>query len=297
MINNALKERMEALLNSREDWTVDELKQELEKIVNEMNKKPLDNFEGFSPADMHYILYTPFHEKCPIGINTDISKDFLLQHSPLLKLAVYIMEKISAEGPMPLTSKGNLKVSFIKELYNLGIYYGYDRDSFEKRPYQSNWNFLEAVMLTCIIAGVLKKIKGILDITKKGNALLTDNGSSLFKVLFIANTIKLNWGYFDFFKNDDCGQLGFLWTLWILKKYGFTPKPASFYAQKYLTAFPIFINQQNNIHFADACFTVRFMARFCSYFGFIASDNNDNMALFLKDPEIVSTPLLNAFIK
>ncbi|MBP8992078.1 MAG: hypothetical protein KBG82_08885, partial [Spirochaetes bacterium] len=71
MINNALKERMEALLNSREDWTVDELHQELEKI--------------------------------------------------------------SAEGPMPLTSKGNLKVSFIKELYNLGIYYGYDRDSFEKR--------------------------------------------------------------------------------------------------------------------------------------------------------------------
>jgi len=56
MINNALKERMEALLNSREDWTVDELKQELEKIVNEMNKKPLDNFEGFSPADMHFML-------------------------------------------------------------------------------------------------------------------------------------------------------------------------------------------------------------------------------------------------
>jgi len=161
MINNELKERMEALINSREDWTVDELNQELEKIVNEMNKKPLDNFEGFSPADMHYILYTPFHEKCPIGINTDISKDFLLQHSPLLKLAVYIMEKISAEGPMPLTSKGNLKVSFIKELYNLGIYYGYDRDSFEKRPYQGNWDFLKVVMLTCIIAGVLKKIKGI----------------------------------------------------------------------------------------------------------------------------------------
>lgn len=41
MINNALKERMEALLNSREDWTVDELHQELEKIVDEMNKKTI----------------------------------------------------------------------------------------------------------------------------------------------------------------------------------------------------------------------------------------------------------------
>jgi hypothetical protein len=33
MINNELKERMETLLNSREDWTVDELNQEMKKIV------------------------------------------------------------------------------------------------------------------------------------------------------------------------------------------------------------------------------------------------------------------------
>ncbi len=39
---------------------------------------------------------------------------FLLQYSPLLKLAVHIMEKIKAEGHMLLTSKDNLKVSFIK---------------------------------------------------------------------------------------------------------------------------------------------------------------------------------------
>ncbi|HOF12950.1 MAG TPA: hypothetical protein PLV62_09280 [Spirochaetota bacterium] len=66
------------------------------------------------------------------------------------------------------------------------------------------------------------------------------------------------------------GQPGFLWSLWILKKYGSKREPASFYAQKYLTAFPIFINQQNNINFVDACYTV------C----FVAGNNNDNSSLF-----------------
>lgn len=127
---------------------------------------------------------------------------FLLQYSPLLKLAVHIMEKIKAEGHILLTSKDNLKISFIKELYNLGIYYGHDRDSFENRPCQDNLDFC---------------------------------------------------GYYRFLKNI---------VLRLNQPF--------FYAQKYFTAFPIFINQQNNINFVDACYTV------C----FVAGNNNDNSSLF-----------------
>jgi hypothetical protein len=291
MHNKELHEKIEALVKSRPDWNIDELNREMRKINDEMNSSPKNDFEGFSPEDMNYILYYPFQEKCPIRVNMDISGVFLLKNSPLYRMAVEIMNRVQTAGSIKLTPKGNFPVNLVKELYGLDIYHNqWDKLFFERQPRQDNWLFLEAVLFACKISGVIKKRNGRLTLTKKGEELLKTDGSSLFIELFSAYTTGFNWAYFDGYDNEICGQLGFLWSLWLVKKYGSTPRKADFYAQKYLTAFPAFRDMDDGYETSASCFITRFLERFCDFFGFINTEEKGRKTAW----EIKASPLLNA---
>ena len=48
--------------------SLQEAQETVNRVVNERNNTPLDDFCGLSPAQIHRLLYDPFGEESPAGI-------------------------------------------------------------------------------------------------------------------------------------------------------------------------------------------------------------------------------------
>ena len=222
---------VKTILAETDNPSKEDLDLALKTAVEQHNKNAAVDFEGFTPAQMHQIINAPFASPSNIHISRNLSEDFLFNNSPFYQLAKTILQNIQKTGKIKLTQKGNLNVKFLRDLYELKIL----PDEIIENGYtnlnkQDNWIGINAVMSGIKFAGVTKKVKGTLVLTLKGKKLLKDTGSDLFYTLLESYSTKFNWAFFDLFYSEHCGQLGFLFSLWLLKKYGHCVRPVNFYA-------------------------------------------------------------------
>jgi hypothetical protein len=47
----------------------EELQRHIDEIMNEMNNRGLPDFEGYSPIEMHHIIYDTFSDNSPIQLS------------------------------------------------------------------------------------------------------------------------------------------------------------------------------------------------------------------------------------
>jgi len=193
---------------------LNELNQAFNEIMREQNNRPLPEFEGYSPAEMHAILWDPFGPDCPMKLNKLSDADYS-------------------------------KIPLLNQIHHL-------------------------ITLT----GIVKKRNNKFSLTKQGKSLLS-NMPELLKNLLITFGLKFNWAYFDGYGENNIGQLGFAFSLILLKKYGADPRPESFYADKYFNAFPQLIDSSIQPRFGtlqkyvNRCYSLRTFERFIDYFGLI----------------------------
>src|SRR5690606_34139806 len=87
-------------------------------------------------------------------------------------------------------------------------------------------------------------------------------------LLFKTFCTKFNWAYFDGHGQNQIGQLGIVYSLYLISKYGNETRESDFYADKYFMAFP------HLVHVIDAygamrCYSLRTFERFLDYFGVV----------------------------
>ncbi|PCH75852.1 MAG: hypothetical protein COB98_07875 [Flavobacteriaceae bacterium] len=242
----------------------------LDKLTEEYNHRNVPEFEGYSPVQMHYVLYKPFDADCVLKLKKLAKEDY--RKIPILNQVIYFLNLIKKTGELKLTKKGFLPSVIVKELYGLGLLKEYLFESGIAKIYKEMDS--KTITLTRVLSelsGVVKKRNGKLSLTKKGALLLSDD-EKLFKLLFETFTSKFNWSYFDGYKNEKVGQFGFCFTLILLSVFGNNKRNDTFYSSKYFKAYPFLLDEETN----HRCYNTRTFERFLVYFGLVVVESEDD---------------------
>ncbi|MGM0442964.1 MAG: hypothetical protein ACQEQV_02130 [Fibrobacterota bacterium] len=239
---------------------------------NSSNKLPPVDFDGYSPLEMHHILYSTFSAGSPIALQGLSDSEY--ERVPLLHQVQNLMHIVEAAGELKLTKNGYLPQKIVRELYDQGIL----KDDLIERGItklvkEIDTDTIHLPRILAELMGVVKKRKGKLSLTQKGKKLITHN-QRLMEILFRTFTETFNWAYSDGYGDNYIGQFGYGFTLLLLSKYGDTKRPGSFYAQKYFAAFPHLLDFPTPVfsspeEYAERCYLLRTFERFLAYFGIV----------------------------
>ena len=188
---------------------------------------------GFSPDEMYRMLYTPFEEGCPVQLHT--LTDAQIEQIPIMRQVLHLM-KILSVGELKLTAKGYLPPKMVEELYLMGER-SWNSDWFKQKsePKTEEIRVLRVVLKEC---GLIKTRIGKMSLTAKGRKLLADwNGLLRTVMLFLMR--DYNTGWLDLHEDPDVGNVGRLYSLWLLHHYGDEWRHTDFYTSEYAKAFPM----------------------------------------------------------
>ena len=268
--------------------------------MNHINQKEAPDFQGYSPFDMHEILYNPFGENSPIQILKMDQSEY--QKIPILNQLKYLLILIKKKGTLKLTAKGFLPTSIVADIYSQG----YFKDPMIERNISKSYICKETDSKTINLTRILLKLSGLvkkrsnkLSLTNKAKTLITDDAKLLYLVFNIFTT-KFNWGYYDRYLEDNVGQMGFGFSLVLLSKYGKQKRFDEFYAKKYFKAFPQLVDNAEPPNYGtieeelERYYSLRTFERFLIYFGLIKIEPP---AKFLGNSKITKTDLYDKFIQ
>ena len=256
---------------------------QIETEILLQNNSPVANFENLSPANFHHILYDPYAENSPVQFRKNIEAETLDKVS-LFNVAEDFIRIIDREKFIKLTPLGALPKKVMVELYDKKhVYDEMIESGITKLWKEQDCIAIMSARITMEIAGITKKMNGKLTLTKKGIGFLNaENRQQFFETFMTAFADKFNWSYNDGYPQAPIGQLGWTFTIYLLRKFGNEYLPDKFYAEKYLQALPVFIKDfQPNSFRTDtqqfaSCYSVRSFHRFLVWFGIVEIERAEN---------------------
>ncbi len=244
-----------------------------------VNAAPLDDFDGFSPDEMNTIIYSPFAEECAVRIRPQIDNQ-VLDQSPIFQIVRHILKATNDTGGLKLTSTGSLAPGLVKEIYagkyifdpmiELGI---------TKLNQEIKWTILHCTRIVLKMSKLIRTYKGkLLLTTQTKKYLMNDEYSKLFHIFLNTFTTQFNWAYNDSCEDEEIGQVGFLYLLHLINKYGAEFRELSFYSDLYFKAFPVLKANETSLFEIrnDFVIGIRFFDRFAVWFGFVEMHREQN---------------------
>lgn len=277
---------------------LDDIEKHINHTMDEQNNRSIPEFEGYSPFEMHHILHFTFESNSPIELQKLADSDY--SKSPMFNLVKYYMDLIKNVGELKLTAKGFLPTKIVQEIYNQGFLEEYQFSSGISKLYKESDSLtVNLTRLLAELACLTKKRNGKLSLTKTGEKIASDN-QKLFELIFKTMTQKFSWAYYDGYEDEQIGQLGYGFSLILLSKYGAENRFDSFYAAKYLKAFPQFLESITPTYgtaeqYIGNCYSIRTFERFLSCFGLVEIEKKGKM--FERKSLILKTELFDKLIK
>lgn len=252
-----------------------ELPEEIKNQILLQNSIPHDEFLGLSPTEMHYLLYDTFGDRSPVQL-LDNMTDETLDQIPLFRIVEEYLKIIQRDKQIKLTPLGALPKKVVVELYEKRFLLDeHIENGITKLWREQDCISIQSARLAIGTTNLVKKVNGKLSLTKAGTKLMESNDrTQLFKQFFQAFIEKFNWGFNDGYPDEPIGQLGWGFSVFILHKYGDQFQPLSFYAQKYLNVFPMFVSlfqpgYSSSQDQFSTCYGVRTFDRFLLWFGLV----------------------------
>ena len=250
--------------------------QDLETIQLLVDNTPLDDFCGLTPNEVHSLLYNTFGSNSPLKIKSDIPNQ-TLDNIPFLRLTEEFLKIIKRNSFIKLTPLGALPKKTLHELYNHRLITEYVIElGISKLTREIDSSVLTSLRINTQLTGAIKKNNGKLTLTKQGEKLLqSDKRHELFRLTLQTFTDKFNWSYNDGYPEHPIGQLGWGFSVYLLFQFGSQPQTVQFYADKYLKAFPMFLQYFPQQPFSTpqrgftSCYSIRTFDRFLEWFGFV----------------------------
>ena len=140
---------------------------------------------------------------------------------------------------LKLTAKGYIPPKIVEELYQMGTH-SWNTDWYKQKsePKTEEIRVLRVVLKEC---GLVKTRTGKMSLTSKGKRLLI-NRNELLRVVVLFLLRDYNTGWLDLWDDMDVGNLGRMYSLWLLHHYGKEWRHTDFYAEEYFRAFPTLAN-------------------------------------------------------
>jgi len=272
------------------------------RFTGEYNNSKLDDFSGFTPGEMHRIIYAPFSPICPVKTRMEIDPEEA-RSCPVFNVALSLLRHIEASGRIKLTARGNLPLNLIRDIYREGFFpEKLIEEGFVKIRSEQDWVFLHTIRVVLKVAGLVRKQYGFLLLTKKGLKYVTEGyESNLFLYLLEVYTMNFNWAYNDRFPIEDIGQIGFLYLLFLIKKFGSEFRDVAYYSDLYFRAFPMFRQSLSEFKepygdYPENALKIRFFERFAWWFGLIEYDGADVLFFSHKKSKVRKSRLLDALL-
>jgi hypothetical protein len=278
-----------AALKGQNLKSIEEAQTFLDDLTAKRNAESIPEFLGLSSNQMNRLLYRPFAETSDIVVlKRNLSKEDLLG-IPLVKEAIYFMKRLSELQPLRATTKGNLPQAFSREMH----------DKFPEHPHfhfsirsEEEDSKLSALRHILDMAGWIKKRDQRFSLTQKGQDVV-DKGFGIddFYHLFETYVRRFNWASRDLYPSLDIIQQGFLFSCYLLHQKAKTSITVKELSNCFIQAFPAVLRQEERhpsteleelVHHA---FSVRFIERFCEYFGLVTIQRRkgqSNLEYFLK---------------
>ena len=252
--------------------SLDEMNEKLSHFTRNHNEIPKSPFLGLSPSQMHEVLNSPFCLDNSL-FKFEPSSDKELLEVPLVKQSLYLLNKLKDVGELKATQKGNLPKAFVIELYEEF----FTKERYSRKPNKED-DLPQVTLLKHLLdlAGLIKKRKGKISLTKKGLSILDNNKTlDLFKVIFMTYTNKLSWSYSDGYPEFFLIQRSITFNLLLLFKKceGWTLNKEL--GQFYIDAFPSLLNETSDTYYSSPegqiinAFSIRFLSRFCVPLGLL----------------------------
>jgi hypothetical protein len=276
--------------------SIDEAQAFAEVWMKEKNEEPLAEFFGLSPEQMHRILHRAFAETSDIVmLNKNLSSEKILE-IPIVKEAVYFLRRLGELQPLRATAKGNLPRAFACEIH----------DRFPEHPEfpypivsEEGDMKLSALRHILDMCGWIKKRNQKFYLTQKGQIL---NGKGFgpddLHHLFQTYTRKFNWASRDYYPELDIIQQAFLFSCYLLYRKAKTYISANEFSTYFIQAFPAvlkteekYLSSEEPYGLLQHSFYVRFIERFCEYFGFVTIQKQKRSLQL--DYLIKTTPFFN----
>ena len=188
---------------------------------------------GFTPDEMYRMLYTPFEIGCPVQLRT--LTDEQVEQIPFMHQVLHLMNILSA-GELKLTAKGYIPPKIVEDLYLMGTR-SWNTDWFKQKsePKTEEIQVLRVVLKEC---GLVKTRIGKMSLTSKGKKLLSSR-NDLLRTLMLFLMQDYNTGWLDLHEDLEVGNVGRLYSLWLLHHYGDVWRHTDFYTAEYAKAFPM----------------------------------------------------------
>ena len=232
-ITRRLKEWIDQMERSGKHVNQDDINRHLGEIMHAQNAMPKPDFNGFSSEQMHQMLYRPLEVECPVQLRR--LTDEQIEQIPVMRQALHLMNVLS-EKELKLTSQGYIPPKTVAELYEIGSH-SWNSDWYKQKsePKTEEVQVLRVVLKEC---GLIKTRVGKLSLTAKGKQLLVDH-NELMRTIILFLFRDYNTGWLDSYEDNEVGNLGRLYSLWLLHHYGADWRNTGFYADEYSKAFPM----------------------------------------------------------
>ncbi len=247
-----------------------------EPHLSEREERLSNSFEGFGLDEMRALLFSPFDpETSPLRINEETDEE-MLRKAPIFDHVIKYLDLIGKHEPVKLTKKGNLPLKIVRRLREMDFPAFDGLDISVSIRSEENAPYIHLINLLTGIAGFTTKRRGTMTLTGKyKRTSVRYSAGELYRRLLETFVTTYNWGYEDRYEDTRIIQNGFGFSLYLVTRYGGEGREARFYAERFLDAFPIalddfggddsLIGQERY----ESCYCLRVLDRFMKRFGLI----------------------------
>ncbi|MDG5815151.1 hypothetical protein QA601_08680 [Chitinispirillales bacterium ANBcel5] len=257
------------------------IQRQIESIISEQNRRPVTEFEGYSPLEMQSILYETFDKNCPVQLLE--MRDSEYDAVPLLGTVKHLANHLNKEGEVRLTQRGYLPPKIAHEMFEIiRAKDDYIVKGTTKLTKESDCVSISLIRALSEVSGLIKKRQNRLSLTQKGKKALGNNHQLLY-ILFKSLGEKHNLASFDGYGDFMIGQMAYGYTLTLLSKYGDINRDSAFYSEKYFKAFPqlaelpIVDLYQSRFESLTNFYHLRSFKRFLAYFSIVDIKETDKL--------------------
>jgi len=241
--------------------------------IEDYNSMLQDDFQGLSPKQIGRLINEPF--TVPNLVSFSAAPESAA--APIMRLFNLLVDAIGDKGMKP-TVKGNLPRNFCREA--AFQFYGEEEYRRQREIFSINTerDFIEmhVTRITAELAGFVRKYGGRLILSRSYlNLREKDGPNGAYPRLLEAYTRKFNWGYQDGYSGLQIVQDSFLFTLFLLSRYGGDWKTNPFYEDLFLRAFPAVVKEvaaspwRTAEEMIRSCYSLRCLERFAGFMGLI----------------------------
>lgn len=272
---------LKELLKGKVFGSLDEANAFLRQHTQQRNQASVDDFHGLSSEQMHRILHFPFETPQLITFPASFSSDPKI---PILALFDLLAGAIGDDG-LKATATGNLPRNFCRD--SARIYLGeeeYQRWSkFGELRSELEFREMHTARLVAGLAGLIRKYKGKFILGRECRTLLAEQGQpGIYPRLLRAFVREYNWAYDDNLGEIPFIQQSFLFSLYLLTRYGGEWRTSTFYEDNFLRAFPNLLPQVQSVgsyyspeKVVRVSYSALVLERFARFFGLVEIERSE----------------------